>query len=402
MKILFLSAWFPYPPDNGARIRAYNLIKGLAQENEVYLISLLQEDSNEENSRYLDNICEVVSLHNSHWFKPGGIKSLLGLFSSAPRSVVCTYDSRVTQAVLGAIDRIRPDVLIVSSLGMAHYVPGNLSVPSILDQHNCEYAVMKRAADKLPNGWNRWRAAAGWKKSARWEARMCKKFDVVTAVSEQDRQLMLQAAPNLLNLHILPNGVDTALYQPEQWSPEPKTLIYNGALTYSANLDAIKYYITDIYPHLADTGITLRVTGRHSGIDLQGVEKCPGVELIGYVDDIRDVLKKSAACVVPLREGGGSRLKILEAMAAGVPVISTAMGSEGIEATPGTHIITADSPKDFALAIKRVLGDQSLARSLSSNARLFVEQRYDWSTISTRLYDIANSLVGSARTHNRA
>lgn len=392
MKILFLSAWFPYPPDNGARIRAYNLIKGLAREHKVYLISLLQDDCKDESLQHLADLCEVVSVHKSQWFKPGGVKSFLGMFSSAPRSVVCTYDHRVRRSVDEAIEAICPDVVVVSSLGMAHYVPDDLSIPSVLDQHNCEYGVMKRAADKLSGAFRRWRAVAGWKKSARWEAKMCRRFDVVTIVSEPDRELLLQAAPDLSDLHIVPNGVDTELYRPEQRTPNPGELIYNGALTYSANLDAIRHYVSDIYPHLAGETVKLRVTGRHNGVDLTGIDNCPGVELVGYVGDIKDVLGTSAACVAPLREGGGSRLKILEAMAAGVPVISTTMGAEGIEAIAGKHILIADDPVDFASAIAQVLADQELAQTLSREARLFVEQRYDWSNICTGFGQIVESV----------
>ena len=394
MKILFLSAWFPYPPDNGARIRAYNLMKGLSQKHEVFMISLLQDDSNAEDSRYLSDICEVVSVHESNWFKPRGMKSLLALFSNRPRSVVCTYDDRIRMSIENAISRIAPDVIVASSLGIAHYVPQGVSVPKILDQHNCEYAVMKRAADKIANPLKRWRAAAGWKKAARWEANLCRRFDAITAVSGNDRALILKAAPDLADIHIIPNGVDTSHYDPDLWKPEHGALVYNGALTYSANLDAVQYFISEIYPILRQKGkdFKLRITGSNKGVDLTAIENCPGVELTGYVSDIRDVLAKSAVCVVPLREGGGSRLKILEAMAAGVPVVSTSMGAEGIDVEHKTQIMLADSAEQFAESIVQVVDNPELTSDLRTAARRFVEQKYDWSSISSRFTKVVESV----------
>ncbi len=123
MKILFLSAWFPFPPDNGARIRTYNLLKALAKRHEVFLISLLQEDSRRENIAALDGVCEVVSLHESGWFAPGSLKSLVGFLSRRPRSVVDMYDPTIRGAVSNAAADIRPDVIVASTLGVVEYVP---------------------------------------------------------------------------------------------------------------------------------------------------------------------------------------------------------------------------------------------------------------------------------------
>ena len=396
MRILFVSAWFPSPPDNGSRIRAYNLMKALSRKHEVFLISLMQEDSRRENAEKLRDICEVVSLHESRWFSPKGIKSVLGFFSSRPRSAVCTYDRAVYQAVREAIGRLSPDVLVVSTLGVVEYVGKDCGVPMVLDEHNCEYAVLRRAADRMPGKLKRLRYALGWKKFARWEAKMCGLFDAVAMVSEEDKRMLLDAAPGLPDVRVIPNGVDTGYYDPGLWDPQEMTLLYNGALTYGANLDAVRYYVDRIYPVLRSRlpGVRLLVTGRTDGVDLTGISDCPGVELTGYVQDIRDVLKSSAACVVPLREGGGSRLKILEAMAAGVPVVSTSMGAEGIEAVSGEHLLIADTPEAFANAIARVLGDHAFRDSLRSAARSLVEQYYSWESIGAEFVDMVESVVG--------
>lgn len=383
MRILFVSSWFPYPPDNGSRIRAYNLIKALAREHEVYLISLTQEDSIRENAVGLASICNIVSLHESRWFRPGTLRSALGYFSTRPRSAVDTFDPKIRLAVKHAVELLRPNAIVASTLGVVEYIPHDMGVPTILEEHNCEYAVLRRAMGNANSFLSRLYAEARWRKFARWEAGICRKYGAVVMVSDSDKELMLEAAPALDNLHVVPNGVDTEHYTPAIRNPQKDLLLYNGAPTYGANLDAVRYFASNIYPLLAHDypGIKLRVTGRINGVDLGEVAGCPGVEFTGYVDDIRAELSNAAACVVTLRQGGGSRLKILEAMAAGVPVISTSVGIEGIDVENGRHAMVADTPVDIAEIIRHVLGSGELQASLSANARSLVEERYSWSAI---------------------
>jgi len=399
MKVLFLSSWFPYPPDNGSRIRIYNLMKGLAARHQVHLIALMQDDSKREDAERLRDICEVWSLHESRWFRPGTLKSFVGYLSSRPRSVVDTFDPAVARSVKEAIRSISPDVVIASTLGVVEYVPSDLRIPSLLEQHNCEYAVLRRASG-LRSGLSKLRYDLGWRKFARWEARMCRKFDAVAMVSEGDVESLLEVAPDLRNVCIVPNGVDAEHYRCGDREPEPGTLIYNGALTYGANLDAVRYFASEVYPILRAKrpDAKLRVTGRTDGVDLRGIEDCPGIELTGYVSDIRDVLRTSAACIVPLRHGGGSRLKILEAMASGVPVISTSMGAEGIDCRAGEHLLVADEPEEFAEAIARVLADSDLAERLAADARKLIEERYTWKAIGAAFSDIVEQTVANRRS----
>jgi glycosyltransferase involved in cell wall biosynthesis len=400
MKVLYLSTWFPYPPDNGSRVRAYYLLRALAERHEVYLISLLQDDSKRENAAHLESFCKVWSLHESRWFKPGTLKSFLGFFSRRPRFCVDTFDPAIKVAVADAVERIAPDVMVASTLGVVEYVPDNPNVPSVLDEHNCEYAVVMRAAEERTGALTRFRYDLGWRKFARWEAEMCRRFDAVAIVSEQDMESLLCAGPDLRNLQIIPNGVDVERFDPSRWSPERGMLIYNGALTYGPNLGAARYYAAEIYPILRERlpDVRLRITGRTTGVDLRGVEDCPGIEMTGYVADMRDVLYKSAACIVPLIHGGGSRLKIVEAMAAGVPVVSTSKGVEGIGHAAGEHLLIANGPREFAEAVERVLTDPGLAGSLAASARKLVEERYSWKTIGDSFADLVERAVAERKT----
>lgn len=395
MKILFLSAWFPYPPDNGSRIRIYNLIKALSAKHKIYLMSLMQEDSNPDNVAYLTDICEVVSLHKSRWFKPGTLKSFLGFFSSRPRSCVDTFDPKIKSAVEDAIVQISPNIVIAATTGIVEYIPDKLTVPSLLDEHNCEYSVLMRSAKSIQGRIKRLRYDLGWKKFARWEAKVCRRFSTITMVSDEDKRQILNAAPDLARVEVISNGVDIEHYQPASRNPRAYTLLYNGALTYGANLDAVRFYASEIYPILAHKvpSVKLRVTGRTEGVDLDGIADCPGIELTGYVDDIRTELNTAAACIVPLRIGGGSRLKILEAMAAGVPVISTTMGIEGINAVHGEHAMIVDAPSEIADAIEKVLKNPDIVLKLNQNARLLVEEQYSWQAIGEGFVSIVEQIA---------
>ncbi len=401
MRILFLATWFPYPPDNGARIRTYYLVKALSKAHDVHLLSLLRDDSDPQNADKLLDICSVVSLHKSRWFKPGTIKSIFGFFSPQPRSIIDTYNHEIRRSVEQALDEIKPDMIIASYLDIAVYVPNKLPIPCVLDEHNCEYAVLRRNAESIKNPFHRLRYKLGWKKFARWESSMCRRFSRVVTVSDTDRQCLLEAAPDLCNIDVIPNGVDTDRYDAASWAPMHGSLIYNGALTYGANLDAVRYYADQIYPLLSEDvpEIELRVTGRYDNVDLNGLANCPGIKLTGYVDDIRPELAKSSVCIVPLRQGGGSRLKILEAMAAGVPVVSTSIGVEGLDVTDRVHLLIADSPIEFAEAVSTIINDRNLAAGLSKNARQLVEEKYDWSAIGSAFSSIVESVFDCNTKH---
>lgn len=392
MKVLFVSAWFPYPPNNGSRIRVYNLIKQLALRHDIYLVSLLQEDSRAEDAEKLSEFCQIVSLHRSRWFKPGTLKSFLGFFSSKPRSFVDTYDAEIADAVREAISSLKPDVVVASQIGAMAYVPCNCPAPVVFEE--LEVGAMYRPVTTGPLR-RRARAMLTFAKHRRFVADLLSRADVFTCVSAEELELVQRLIPCARPGVVVPNGVDTGYYDNRQRSPEPGALVYNGAVTYSANLDAVRYFASEVYPVLRALvpNAILRVTGSTEGVDLSGISDCPGIEFTGYVEDIRTILDRSAACVVPLRQGGGSRLKILEAMAAGVPVVSTSVGVEGLDVVDGQHLLVADSPEEFARSVHSVLTRPELASELACEAKRFVRDRYDWSVVGRSLFDVVDSAV---------
>jgi len=189
---------------------------------------------------------------------------------------------------------------------------------------------------------------------------------------------------------VVPNGVDCAHNHLGQGEPQPYRLVFSGALQYRANYDAMQYFLAEIYPLVRRqvSDVNLTITGPAQGIDLKGLELDGSVRLSGFVDDIRPLVAGASVCIVPLREGGGTRLKILEAMALGTPVVATSKAVEGLDVMDGVHFLQADTPAQFVDQILRLFRDPATRLRLVRSARQLVEQRYDWRRIGLRFLDL--------------
>ena len=393
MKILFVSAWFPFPPNNGSKIRTYNIMKELSRDNDVYLASLLQDDSNPAAA---EPFCELLATHKLTWFDPTSSGSVKDFLSKRPRSVTDEFIPAMKEDVRKIVADIKPDVIAAVTMGAAEYIPFDAGVPVILDNHNCEFAVLRRNALKHKSPVKRLRYLLGAEKYRRYEVDFCRKCAAIAAVSESDKGMLAKAGVLSDRIFVVPNAVDTEYYEGVKRQPDKNLLLYNGALTYRANRDAALYFAKGIYPLIAEKmpEAVLEITGKTEGVNLEGIKDRPGIRLTGYVDDIREELAKAAVCVVPLREGGGSRLKILEAMAAGVPVVSTSVGAEGIEVTRGKNILIADTPKDFAEAVISLTNNDTLADNLAKAAKEFVSTNYSRKRLGDGFAGIIKSVTG--------
>ena len=390
MKILFLSTWFPYPLDTGARIRVHHLLKALANHHDVHLISFMKEAKGENLIPTLhDWGIEVEIIRGDpYWRDPS--KALIGHLSLKPRDVVIRYSEEMARLVSQATSRHQFDVIIASFTDTAPYAIAMQGIPRILEEHNFLTSWMEerfRSKSSPPKRAANW---VTWQKCRRYERWLYPQFDACTMVSEKDRNAVRANIPQYQGpLEVIPNGVDTGRNRPGLADPQPNTLVFNGALTYYANADAMRFFLEEVLPliHTRRPGVRLDITGRTDGVDLSKLPLDGNVTLTGYLDDVRPTVAGSWACVVPLRVGGGTRLKILEAMALGTPVVSTTKGAEGLEVTPEHDILIADDPNSFAEQTIRLLNEPELRQHLSSNGRKLVEQKYDWQQIGQRFCD---------------
>jgi glycosyltransferase involved in cell wall biosynthesis len=386
-RLLFLSAWCPLPADNGSKLRIFHLLRELARQHEVDLLSFAPDPPGDAALRELREVCATVELLPETPFAGRAVGRLRGLLSSTPRSVAANHSAAMAAAVR-ARDARRYDLVIASSLHMAPYAL-LLDAPRLLEE--VELTILREQYATQTRLLGRVRYGLTWWKTRRYVAQLLRQFAGATVVSEGERDLLRPLAPPGLRLAVAPNGVDTAAGLGSFGGPQADTLIYPGALSYDANFDAMAYFLGAIWPRLraARPGVRLRVTGRAAQEQIAALPAADGVEFTGYLDDVRPAVARAWAEVVPLRKGGGTRLKVLEALALGTPVVSTPKGVEGLDLEDGRHVLVADTAAGFAAATERLLGQPELRASLAAAGRQAVCERYDWRTIGARLNELA-------------
>jgi len=395
MNILFLSLWFPYPPNNGSRIRVYNLIKQLSKNHNITLLSFIQDDFKEENIEPLKIYCKEIVTIKSHWFNPTSFKSIIGFFHKAPRSLVDMYSKEMQIKVNEKIKNEKYDLIFCSQIFTSMYSLHLNKITKIFDE--IEIGIVKDRQNI--------RYKLTWWKMRYYLKNILPKYDGYTVVSDKEKNNIINIDSYALGT-IIPNGIDTTEIN-FSFNSNAKDLIYTGSLTYEANYDAIKYFLEEIYPLIKKEipNISLKITGSTKGININGLKLDETVKLTGYLDDIKPLITNSSVCIVPLRIGGGTRVKILEAAALGTPIVSTKKGAEGLkglqplynishfqsnlskglfeqnEPNHPFNICIADNPLMFTKAVVALSMDREMARQIAKNARKLVEQRYNWNKI---------------------
>ena len=394
MRVLFLSTWFPYPPDNGSKIRAFHLLRALGGRHEVTLLSFAFDTAQPEKADALRAVCRdvgVVALNPFAVNRTSALATFLSVRSTNSRPIPA-----MSQLVAAAWRREPYDVVIASTEMTADYAL--LAPPSakVLEEHNSLTRWIAERYREQRTPLRRARCWASWQKRRWYEHHTYPYFDLVTMVSEADWRTTTELAQDgRPRVGIVRNGVDCSHNHPGRTAPQPNTLVYNGSLTYFANYDAMQWFLAEVYPRIkqAVPGVTLVITGSTKGVNIAGLPLDTSVNLSGYVDDVRPIVNSASVCVVPIRRGGGTRLKILEAMALGTPIVSTSKGAESLEVTPGHDILIADEPAEFADQVIHLLRDAAQREQLATNARRLVEQRYDWSEIGSRFVDLVEEAV---------
>ncbi len=394
MRILFLSGWFPYPPDNGSKIRIFNLLKHLAVHHEIELLSFANGEVSKERIAVMKQHCPTVRTTPYIEFNPHRLKAMLGFLSPRPRSVMDTYSQEMAFLV-GAATRKEFDIVVASQLRTAPYALATRNTPVVMEE-----IELTREWERFQNarGLARLRARVSWLKLAGFIRHLLRHFAGSTVVSEREKELVVQIAPDAPPPLVVPNGVALQDYRGDYGEPQPGTLVYAGSLTYDVNLEAVEFFAREVWPHIKAQrpDAILRVTGSIDGIPPQRLPTGQGIELTGYLDDVRPTIARSWVSIVPLRQGGGTRLKILEAMALGVPVVSTTKGAEGLQVISGQHLLIADDPIQFAQAVLRLLNDTHLRSRLAANARQLA-QKYTWQKCAHRLEKLLQQVAERSR-----
>jgi sugar transferase (PEP-CTERM/EpsH1 system associated) len=399
LRVLIVSAQFPYPPRSGFATRVYQLARQLASRHEVTLLSYVGQEQTRSLERLRNELrVEVVELpRGSRTAKRAG--QVLSASSRKPFACRAVYSHAMQQAIDDLCSRADFDLIqIESSLLCVFRFPANARL--VLDEHNIEYEVFERMHEGerslARRAFYRWEAMRFRTFEQRWwqQAAGC----VVT--SEREATILRLHSPETPTA-VVPNGVDLDFFRPSVAANEPYTVVFNGLLDYRPNLDAALYLVDEIWPLIRKhcRQAQLLIVGRGDAADLRRLQR-DGVLLTGEVPDVRPYLERAAVVLVPIRMGGGTRLKVVEGLAMGKAMVSTTLGCEGIAVRDGEHLAVADTAGAFAASVVRLLQDPSAARALGLAGRALMEDAYSWELAGARLESLYGRVVQGGGGHS--
>jgi polysaccharide biosynthesis protein PslH len=376
VRILVVSSHFPFPPRSGAETRIYHLVRGLARRHEVTLLSVSEPDD-EAGIEQLRSECDVeVVPRRQKSPRRGRVAQAASLTSSRPHHAQALQ----TPEMQAAIDRLcrRPfsAVQLETSFLFGLRFPSETAV--VLDEHNIEYELFERmgASDRsLPR---RLFYRSQQQRCRSFEERSWRHASGCVLTSERDEAIVKAAAPETPTA-VVPNGVDPDAFRPGTTEPESGPILFNGVLDYRPNLDAAVYLVDNILPLVRSLYPEARLTivGRGHAADRDRLQR-PGVTVTGEVPDVRPFLARAAVVVVPVRSGGGTRLKVVEGLAMAKPMVSTSIGCEGIDVVHDRHLLISDTAETFAASVVSLLNDPARGRALGEAGRTLVERYYSW------------------------
>ncbi len=402
MKILFISTIIPFPPKGGHSQRTFNLLKFISRYHQVYLVGFMKNKDDAENVEVLERICTKVYPFSTadDWSRFQLLKNLIrNIFSRNPYTAAKYYLHPVRRLICTVIEEEKIDVVHCDMVDLALYC-NEAAKSNIVVFHNVESRLYNRRSQYEKNIFTKIFFLEQSRKMAHLERSALRKFDVAVAVSEEERQELLTRSPDA-NVTVIPNGVDTEYFKPWRGDENEEEVVFVGGLGWFPNEDGVLFFLEKVWPRIRARrhGAKFVVIGRtdRTGCRLKSwIKNGPvmGVKFLGFVDDIRPVVGRASVFVVPLRVGGGTRLKILDAMALEKAVVSTSIGCEGLEVRDGDDILIADKPEEFAAYVVRLMDNQSLRRKLATAARKLVKNTYSWEIIGPKMNAVYSDSKG--------
>lgn len=393
MNILFLSQWFPFPADNGSKLRIYHLIKGLSREHTVTLFSFYDPHGPgpDQMAPYL--CCADVRLVPWKPYNARSGRATLGFLSRTPRSLIDTYSPDMASMIREAASGKKFDLIIASQLTMASYYPNFGGIPAVFEE--IELGLFLDQVSNNRSLMKRMRSLLTWVKHWQHLSRLLDSFAACTVVSEQEHLHFQKYFPrHIPKVQVIPNCVSLTDFAGIHTSRTPRRIIFAGSFRYQPNYQAMQWFVSQVFPLVLEKlpDVELIITGDHANLPLPSSHN---ITLAGHVADIKSLVASCEVSLAPLREGGGTRLKILEAMACGTPVVATTKGAEGLMVEPGRHLLVADTPEQFAECILQLLNDKELRDCISANALQRVLDHYEWSrTIPKFLHLVERAASG--------
>jgi len=394
-RILVLTTRLPYPPREGHQLRTWHLLRALAHEHEVTLASCLRRDDALDNCSPLRAMLarlETFPIRSEH-SRAALLGDLVKTSIGTQPFVAVKYDSkRMRSRVAELIERT--DLVQIDMLPLIRLVPADCRVPLVLDAQNVEYQLLRQRADCEPGWVRRLFLRNQVPKLRRFERNACRRSDHVIACSPDDARELSRLEPRT-PISVVPNGVDVESARPAAHAvADPARLVFVGQMSWFPNRDGVQWFIAEVLPRILavrpDAQFTL--VGKTAGLNVPPQLRAQ-VRLAGFVDDLQPELHNSAIYVLPLRYGSGTRLKLLEAMAFGKPIVTTQIGAQGVDLVAGQEALFADDAQGFAAAVLQLIADPQLAARLGAAARAKAQARYDWRIIGRDLLATYDELL---------
>jgi glycosyltransferase involved in cell wall biosynthesis len=392
MRLLWLKADLLHPVDTGGKIRTFYMLRELKKLHHVTYLALddgtAAPDAVERAREYCHDLIRIPHRTAPKLSLRFFAELLANVGSALPYAVEkyrsAEFHERVEQ------EQLQADCVVCDFLFPSVNLPDGLSRPAVLFQHNVEALIWRRHVDTQTNRLARIFFREQWRRMKRFEGQACQRFDGIVSVSPHERMLMEQdyGAPLVREI---PTGVDTDYFRPSgSVKPEPYHIVFSGSMDWLANDDAMKYFIREILPRIRAScpRVTMTIVGRNPFPGLKALARTdPSIRLTGRVEDVRPYLEQASVYVIPLRIGGGTRLKVFEAMAMEKPIVSTSVGVEGLPVEGGTEVLIADEPDAFAAAVIRLLHGPALARRLGETAARKVRAQFGWAPVADVFID---------------
>lgn len=401
--ILFVTPRLPYPADTGAKIRTFNLLKAVSRENQVSLLSFCFEKNGKAEDEFKALRIDLYLVKAKESFKPQKI------FGALPLSIEKYLSEEMKNELKRLLTITEFDLVHFDHLHMGQYRDCIDGLPCVLDEHNVESVILNRCAEIEKNPIKRTLFMFQAKKMASFEAGLVNNFSKCLVVSESDKQKLYELSGRKANIEVITNGVDIEYFSQtfrdsplrgQSFSSDEEALVFTGSMDWLPNSDAVLYFCKTILPLIWEKNdkVKFYIVGKNPTNDVKSLGiKDQRIIVTGQVPDVRPYMARAKIFVVPMRIGGGTRLKILEAMSMGKAVVSTSIGAEGIDCTDGINIMLKDSPGDFAESVLILLEDDHRKESLGKSGRELVCQNYDWRIIGERLSQIYREVVKNGR-----
>ena len=396
MHLLWMKSDYIIPPDTGGKIRTYNLLRELNKLCDVTYLSFKSSTAPNVEAGIRECASEVMTIHRAEEDKSGLSfygRVLKGLASSQPYTVQ-KYRSGQIVGIQRTWLESHPDepaVILCDFLEMSENVSWSLPCPKVLFQHNVESVIWSRHFENEGNPAKRAYFNLERRRMTRYEAAACNRFDLVFTVSEKDRAILRDGLGVSRPIEVLETGVDTEYFSPcADVRPTPGKLLFLGSMDWMPNIDGARWFVQEVYPAIKSDRpeVTLDIVGRRPTEEIIGFARQDGsIRVSGDVPDVRRYIAEADLFIVPLRIGGGTRIKIYEAMAMACPVVSTTVGAEGLPLEPDRNIVIGDSPIEFAQQVRRLLEAPSVKEAVAEEGYRFVSENCSWKNVAMKLHD---------------